>query len=249
MKKLGLSILIAFTITACGTKHEGEEKPSLLSNALSITDNEDKGVKEILDFYAGYCKYAVGASASTNGDDKKYFELELSKSDAIEARANVAEMPASNIAYLFYKNLNKEEQNNYSEIHTVLIFADGSKMTFEFPTQQLELVKQKMILVNKVVGLIKEKKFDELEPFLNDTALVRYDKKELIAKLKSVDSDYGNVTEGFVPFGFRVGELKNGISVLHLAGAIIRDKQSNEFSVDLDINSKEDKIYILQYKL
>lgn len=249
MKKTGLLILIAFIVNACGTKHEGEEKPTLLSNALSITDNEDKGVKEILDFYGGYCKYAVGGSASTNDGTKKFFELELSKSDAIETRAKVAEMPASNIAYLFYKNLNNEEQNNYNEIRTVLIFADGSKMSFEYPTQQLELVKKKMILVNKVVGLIKDKKFDALEPMLIDTALVKYDKKELIAKLKSVDPDYGNVTKDFVPFGFRINKLKNGIDVLHISGAVVRDKQSNEFSVDLDLNSTEDKIYILQYKL
>lgn len=127
MKYLGLSILIAssLTITSCGNRHEGEQKPTLLSNALSITDNEDKGVKEILDFYGGYCKYAIGASASTETGKKKYFELELSKSDAIEERAKVAQMPASNIAYLFYKNLNQEERANYDEIHTVLIFADG----------------------------------------------------------------------------------------------------------------------------
>ena len=96
---------------------------------------------------------------------------------------------------------------------------------------------------------LKKGKTTALEPILIDTALVKYDKKELIAELKSVDPKYGNVTEGFVPFGFRIDKLKNGISVLHLAGALVRDKQSNEFSVDLDLNSTEDKIYILQYKL
>lgn len=251
MKHLGILILIAstLTITSCGNRHEGEQKPSTLSNALSITDNEDKGVKEILNFYGGYCKYAVGVSASIETGKKKYFELELSKSEIIEAKAKVAQMPASNIAYLFYKNLNNEERANYDEIHTVLIFADGEKMTFEFPSKQLEIVNQRMKVVDKVVGLIKEKNFEALRPMLNDTALVPYDKNELITNLTKVDPQFGNVTEGFRPFGFRIDKAKNGTEVLHIFGAIIRDKQSNEFSVDLDLNGKEDNIFVLQYKL
>jgi hypothetical protein len=237
------------TITSCGNKHEGEEKPTLLSNAVSITDNEDKGVKEILDFYGGYCKYAIGASAWTETGKKKYLELELSKSEVIEQKAKVAQMPASNIAYLFYKNLNKEERDNYNEIHTVLIFADGEKMTFEFPSEQLELVGQRLKVVNKVVGLIKEKNFEALKPMLNDKALVSYDKNELVANLVKVDPQFGNVTEGFRPFGFRINKAKDGTDVLHISGAIIRDKQSNEFSVDLNLNGKDDSIYVLQYKL
>jgi len=251
MKNLGLLILITTTLTIIsrGNKQEGEQKPTLLSNALSITDNEDKGVKEILDFYGGYCKYAIGASASTETGKKKYFELELSKSDVIEEKAKVSQMAASNIAYIFYKNLSTEERDNYDEIHTVLIFADGEKMTFEFPTKQLELVDQRMKVVNKVVGLIKEKNFEALRPILNDTALISYDKNELITNLKSVDTQFGNVTEGFTPFGFRINKVKDGTDVLHISGAIIRDKQSNEFSVDLDLNGKDYNIYVLQYKL
>jgi hypothetical protein len=251
MKHLGLLILIVstLTITSCGNRHEGEQKPTILSNVLSITDNEDKGVKEILDFYGGYCKYAIGVSASTETGKKKYFELELSKSDAIEERAKVAQMPASNIAYLFYKNLNQEERDNYDEIHTVLIFADGEKMTFEFPTKQLELVKQKMKVVDKIVDLIKEKNFEALRPLLNDTAFVTYDKNELITNLTNFDPQFGNVTEGFRPFGFRINKAKDGTEVLHISGAIIRDKQSNEFSVDLDLNGNDDNIFVLQYKL
>lgn len=211
MKYLGLSILIAstLTITSCDNRHEGEQKPTLLSNALSITDNEDKGIKEILDFYGGYCKYAIGASASTETGKKKYFELELSKSEVIEEKAKVAQMQASNIAYLFYKNLNKEERANYDEIHTVLIFADGEKMTFEYPFKQLELVNQKMKVVNKVVGLIKVKNFEALRPILNDTALVTYDKNELITNLVKVDPQFDNITEGFRPFGFRINKTKD----------------------------------------
>lgn len=251
MKYLELLILIVLTltITSCGNRHEGEIKPTLLSKALSITDNEDKGVKEILSFYGGYCKYSKGVSASTGTGKKKYFELELSKSNAIEEDAKVAKMPASNIAYLFYKNLNKEERENYDEIHTVLIFSNGEKMNFEYPSDQLELVDQRMKVVYKVVELIKEKNFEGLRPMLNDTAFFSYDKNELITNLTKVDSQFGNVTEGFLPFGFRINKAKDETDILHISGAIIRDKQNNEFSIDLDLNGKDNNIYVLQYKL
>ena len=101
-----LSILICtFLITSCGNKRDGEQKTGLLSNFISITDNEDAGVKEILDFYGGQCKYAVGVSASTEDGKKKYFELEMSGSDAIEERLDKPKLPSSNIAYIFYKNV------------------------------------------------------------------------------------------------------------------------------------------------
>lgn len=247
MKKIGLSILVALTIASCGNRHEGEEKTSVLSNLISITDNEYKGVKEILDFYGGQCKYSIGASASTNEGSKKYFELEMSKSEEIEKYSQVVEMPASNVAYLFYKNLT-EEKANYSEIHSVIIFNDGSKKTFKYPVDKLEIVNTKMTLVNKVIGLIKDKNFEAIKPMLNDTSFVRYNKNELINNITKIDPTFGTVKE-FMLYGFRFNKLENGKEILHYSGAIIRDKQSNEFSIDLDPNSTNDEIIILQYKL
>lgn len=112
-------IILGLFLISCGKQHKGVKHPTLLSNLVSITDNEDKGIKEILRIYEGYCKYAIGYSASTIKGKKKYFELEISKSDIIEKYARIAEMPASNIAYLFYRNL-KNENNNYDEIHVVI---------------------------------------------------------------------------------------------------------------------------------
>ncbi|MEZ4805209.1 MAG: hypothetical protein R2852_06935 [Bacteroidia bacterium] len=251
MKYIGLLIIITLTLTmnSCGGRHDGEQKPTLLSNLLSITDNEDKGVKEILNFYGGECKYSIGASASSEIGEKHYFELELSKSDAIEEITEIAQMPASNIAYLFYRNLNEEERKKYDEIHVVLIFSSGKKMKFNYSSQQLKLVNQRMKVVDKIVGLIKEKNFEALRPMLNDTTFISYDRNELISNLIKFDPQFGNVTEGFRPFGFGIEKSKNGKEVLHISGAIIRDKQNNAFSVDLDLNGKGDYIYILQYKI
>lgn len=223
-------------------------KPGVFSNLISITDNEDNGVKKILDFYGGYCEYAIGASASTDDGKKKYFELRLSKSVGLEKQRANPELVASNVAYIFFTNLT-EERKNYDEIHAVLNFADGKKETFEFPVEQLKLVENRMAVVKKIVAAIKKKDFEALRPILIDNSLFSYDENQLIANLKIVDPQFGNVTEGFRSFGFRINETKSGIKIVHIAGAIIRDKQSNAFSVDLNLNGKDDKAYKLEYEL
>ncbi|MCE3226435.1 MAG: hypothetical protein K0S32_986 [Bacteroidetes bacterium] len=239
---LGVTIL---SIVSCGNKHEGEKETGLLSNFVSITDNEDKGVKKILDYYGGECKYAIGKDVSAD-TSVKYFELQLTGSDAMEKYSHILEMPASNMAYLFYNSL-KEEKNNYDEIHSVVILKDGNKKSFIYPTKKLELVDVKIPLVLKIVELIKDKKYTDLLPMLNDSTIGKYNKKDLINNIEKMDNDFGIIKE-FLPYGFKIKDLNNGKKVLYISGALIRDKQSNEFSVDLNPEAAEE-IYLIQYQL
>ncbi|MBU2947016.1 hypothetical protein [Zobellia uliginosa] len=241
-----LSLLICtFLITSCGNKRDGEQKTGILSNFIDITDNEDAGVKEILDFYGGQCKYAIGASASTKDGSKKYFELEMSQSEAIEERLNKVHLPSSNIAYIFFKNL-KEEKKNYDAIHVVLISEDKSEQEFKFPISTLEQVQQRMALNDKTINILKEKKFEELKPMLNNE-LITFDKEELISRLMELEPQFGDVKE-YRFFGFKVVPYK-GTEILHLSGALLRENQNHEFSIDIDFKSDKDELYQLQYAL
>ncbi len=234
-------------IGSCAERREGEEKNSLVSNFISITDNEDKGVKEILKGYGGYCKYAVGFSLSTDGGKQKYFELELSKSDLAESYSKKVEMTASNIAYLFYRNL-QNEKANYDEIHSVVVFKDGVREEFIYSREKLELVMNKMDVVNRVVQLMKEKDFNGVNQILKyDETFGRYDKSRLIDNLAKMDPDLG-VIEKFSPYGFSFYKL-NGKELLHISGVLVRDKKNNQFSVDMEPASSGDTILRLQYKL
>jgi len=245
MNKILSLIICTFLLTSCGNKREGEQKTGLLSNFVSITDNEDAGVKEILGFYGGQCKYAVGVSASTKDGNKKYFEIEMSQSDAIDKQLDKVYLPSSNIAYRFYKNL-KEEKKNYDEIKVVLISKENIKQEFDFPITLLEKAEKRIKVAEKTVSLLKEKQFEELKEMLNNE-LVDFDKDELISRLKKVEPQFGNILE-FRLFGFKITEIK-GKELMHISGAIIRDKQNNEFSVDIDSNSDKYELYQLQYKL
>lgn len=152
----------------------------------------------------------------------------------------------------------KQERNNYDEIHSTLIFKDGEKITFKYSTKQLYRVEKRMNLAYKIVSFLKNKQYDDIQTRLNNIVLRRTSGKtistafnidELIEKLKSVDLQLGNVTEGFKPLGFRVYQINNDKEILHIAGIIIRDKQNNNFSIDVDLNSDSEEIYLLQYDL
>lgn len=247
MKKLALFLSILI-ITSCNNKHEGADTKSGPSTPLQRTANEDKGLMEFLNFYGGTCKCAVGASLSNEEGTNKYFEIEISESQGIEKYSDKPEMPASNIAYLFYKNL-KEEKNNYDEIHVVLLFKNNNKKSYSFSKSDLEKVDKKMHVVYKVIDIIKSKNFENIRAMLNpDTSTVHYDKNELISNLEKIDPQFGEIKE-FIPYGFWFNQLTSGQEMLHVSGALLRTKRNTEFSINLDPNSTKDDILNLEYKL
>jgi hypothetical protein len=219
--------------------------PIACKNIVSITPNEDKGVKDILNFYGGYCKYSLGVSASTDEGAKKFFELQLSKSEVVEKYADMPDVSAANIAYLFYNDL-KQERKNYDEIHCVLLFNKRDKYEGIFSMDTLALISSKMKIADQVVGLIKNKKFDDLKPLFSSNSYTDSAKNAVIANIKKLDPTFGNIKE-FMPLGFRF-ETVNGIPVLDILGAMMRDKQNNQFTLKVDASPSENKVHYLDYK-
>ena len=87
-------------------------------------------------------------------------------------------------------------------------------------------------------------------PFLNpDTAYIHYNKDTLINNVAKFDPQFGTIKE-FLPYGFRLSQReRDQREVLHISGVLLRDKQNNEFSVDIDPQSTKDEIIVLQYQL
>jgi len=127
-----------------------------------------------------------------------------------------------------------------------LISKENKKQEFDFPITLLEKAEKRIKVAEKTVGLLKEKQFEELKGMLNNE-LVPFDKDELIPRLKEIEPQFGNILE-FRLFGFKITEIKDK-ELMHISGAIIRDKQNNEFSIDIDFNSDKYELYQLQYKL
>jgi hypothetical protein len=249
MKKIITPILIGlFLITSCNSQNQGDKKTSLIPNGVEITSNEDKGIKEIIGFYGGQCEYGSTKKMSTANKNETNFWLKFSKSNSVDSLADKAELPGSNIAYLFYKNLEKEK-NNYSQIESELIFKDGGSMKFAYSVDQLEKVKNKFLLADKIVNLIKNKDFETLKAhFKTDTSLFNFDSNLAIDDLKKAETQFGNIIE-FIPYGFSFEKAFGTKEILHLSGLIMRDKKSNYFSINVDPDSLEDKIYTINYNL
>ncbi len=236
---------------------------SLLSKlgVVKLTPNEDKGVKEILATYGGKVKSSVGVSAlatlKLNGystTSNKYFEIKLSDSDTLEAEGfkGHEEWSASNILYLFIKNLGNEK-TNYQSINVVFSYKDGSQRTEKFPLDEetinrAELISKKMIIVNKIVDLLKNKDYNPIKLMISNTSPFIKDKDVFIASVEKAESTFGAITE-FKLYGFGFPTLnKDGTELLKIYGMTFRDKGENiEFSVILDPNSLKEEILALDY--
>ncbi len=92
MKNLFVLAMATLFLGACREPHDGEMKTGLLANLVSITANEDKGIKEVLSIYGGKCEYTIGVSTSSEAGKKKYFRLEVSQSEFIESQAEIAQI-------------------------------------------------------------------------------------------------------------------------------------------------------------
>lgn len=242
---LRLTVLLSIILFSCNSN---EKKQGTVSNPGTLTENEDKGIKEIIGFYGGQCEYGFEKKLSTGQGNETIFWIKFSKSADIDSLQQMAEMPSSNIAYIFYKNLDKEK-SKYSQIESELIFGSGESLKYSYPIFQLEKVKSKLLLVNKIVSLIKDKDFKGIKKYLGtDTVLFNYDKDNLISNLQNADPNFGSVKE-FTPYGFKFSKADNGKEILHISGLLTRDKQSHYLSFNLDPNTLKDEIYSLDYKL
>jgi len=235
-----LLFILSVLIISCSNNPKG----GILSNLLP-TKNEDSAINEISKYYGGTCSCAFGKSISTANGKKNYVELEVKQSEVLETYKNNADLPCSNIAYLFYAKL-VDEKTKYDEIRTVISYNDGTSTTCSYPLSQLEIVKAKMLLVNKVFGFINEKKFDSLRSMLNDTSFAKY-KKDLIDSIIKTEDVKGPVKK-VIPFGFAFGKISSGKEVLHISVAIFREKQRDQFSVDFDPNIASNNIISMNYK-
>ena len=202
-----------------------------------------------MDFYGGgSIEYGIEKIGTENGNEANFW-IRLGNNPYVDSlrQAEMAELPGSNIAYLLFKNL-EAERKKYSNIQSQLIFKDGKIWKFTYSIAQLEKVKSKMSLVNKVVGVIKDKRFKDLQKYLNGDTTFVYNADLLLEQLEKVDPDFGNVIE-FIPQGFKFSKLKNGKNILHIAGLMKRDKENNYFSINLDPDITADEIYSLNYNL
>jgi hypothetical protein len=218
------------------------------SCGLTLTENEDKGFNDALNFYGGQCSYSIGVEASTKDENSrgKYFKLELSKSEALKKYEEKPEMVTSTMAYKFFSQLNKEERNNYSFIRGALLYDDGKTIEHDYTINELETVEKKLEVVRNVVATIKERRFERFHELLNPQDVFRYEKQGIIDNLIKYDSTFGNVT-GLELMGFKFTRADE-VPVLSIFGMVMRDRQNNQLRVWLNPNQENNQILGVNYE-
>jgi hypothetical protein len=206
-----------------------------------------KGIKDIVDFYGGRCEYGIKKTVSLGSKNTSTFWLKLSQSSTLDSLIDIAELPTSNIAYLFYNSLGKE-QSKYDKIEATIIFSNDKSLTYTYSTEVLEIVKKKFPIAEQIVALIKEKKFEEVTNYIViDSVNFTYDKKLLLSSFNKFETEFGTIKE-VKPAGFKFYTTKNGKNLLHLAGLVIRNKENTQFSITIDPKSAKEEIFYLNYK-
>jgi hypothetical protein len=243
---LNYCILTALFFTSCGTKHPGEKKTTLASHLLGISDNEDKGIKEIIGLYGGECEYGFSKSTGNNTEPKNAFWLEVRKSETIDESEVKPELIGSNIAYLFYRNLN-EEKNKYAEIQVKVKRTNKENSEFSYPASVLEVVARRHPVLDQIFSYIKNKDFKTLGDHIAlNPAVGAKTQEEMINNIKGLEERLGAIKE-LIPYGFRFIKSEDGNEVLYLAGIVVRENENHPFSVVLDSKSNDDKVYLINY--
>lgn len=214
---------------------------ALLLLALSFygctSKTESTGIDAVLSFYGGKALYSSGMVASTENELKGHFyELKLSGVAAkMKQYFTTLKLPASNCAYLFYHALSPEEKKRYSFIR-ITIEAAEHETTYEFPTQDLAKAEQAMFLADNLVKYMRAGDYEHFIAKGNLLAASPQEWKDAKALFTDIDKEYGQI-QAFSLQGFEISQQNLASSgtteFVRLAGVLVRDKQSTDFTFAL----------------
>ncbi len=206
-------------------------------NEVPLSENEEKGIAEIKAAYGGQLSYELLDSTTADGA-KKYLQFKLSQSDVLEKQADLLELKASNVAWLFFKNIG-EEKNKYTHLKIILMLKDKTGDSRIYSIQELEKVKAKIPVIEQAAAAIQSGNYDGFYELFPQDIRATVTKENLINFCSSVDNEKGRATgfqfEGFGYF-FLSSENKQ---LLNLAGFHTRARESSPFGVFVDADMPE----------
>jgi hypothetical protein len=128
-----------------------------------------------------------------------------------------------------------------------LLYDDGEEFERDYSISELETVKMKMAVVERIVSLIRAGDFEEIKNLLHDQETFRYDKHELVESMKRVDPEFGEVSS-YRWVGFNFSHAGND-EILKIAGLLIREKNNHGLNIYLNPKSTSDEVLKIDYKL
>ncbi|GAA4334191.1 hypothetical protein [Flaviaesturariibacter amylovorans] len=244
---------LACILASCNSGRPGEKKKGLASYLYSISDNEDKGIKEIISVYGGECEYGFAKSSSGAPAERNTFWIEVRKSAAIESSRAGADLISSNIAFLFYRNL-KEERDKYTGIKVKIVGTGDKVLEAVYPVPDLKLALARFGVVNEVVALLDKQDYKAFGERVDlDTSFFNVPagegKATFLEKVTGQERQLGAVKE-LLPYGFRLFESPGpgGGSVLYFAALVFRENgKKHPLSTVVSTDPSDNRIHFFNY--
>ena len=233
MKKLLLFLfLLILTIVSC--------------KQFKVSEKEKAAMKEIVELYGGSCTYTINFKVSTKSGKTRSFEREVSNSEFLNEHNELAEMYASNIAYIFFTYV-KDEKKTYNNIKSSIIYKDGGKASYNYSFDSLRIVDTKMAYVKNVVKVLADSGLEKTKQMIKPGIFrTEEDKQEYFAKLIAIDPTFGKIID-FKPVGFKFITNNPELNFLHISGNLKRSKRDSQFSIGIEPTIGLDKVYILGF--
>jgi hypothetical protein len=226
MKKI-LSIIVLLVFISCIN--------------TGVTVKEEKAVQQVLNFYNGECLRSKGLK-SENGNNKSYFELEMSKSELLNAKSKNLKTHSANIAYLFYSNLD-EEKKNYQEIKVKIVLDNETNQEFSYSNIELSEIEKLQPTLNQIIEKITKKDYEKLLGSFDKS--INIDTKKVGNLFLTLENQYGKINK-VQSQGFEFRETNNYGKVIVIKSAVIFGKTA--LSMNLIIKRENSKLISIEFE-
>lgn len=226
MKKIVL-IIILFNLISC--------------NNTSITVKEENAVQQVLNFYNGECIRSKGVK-SENGNNKSYFELEISKSKLLNTNTKDLKTHSANIAYLFYSNL-EEETRDYQEIKVKIILDNGVNQEFVYSEVELLEIEKLQPYLSQIIEEVTKKDYEKLQTLFDKT--INIETKSIENLFTTLEKQYGKINK-IQQQGFAFRESSNYGNVIITKNALLFGKTA--LSMNLIIKEENSKLISIEFE-
>ncbi len=216
MPKLIFIFLISLALFSCGQQ---ESTPSATTPETG-TNNEKDPLQEAKRIYGGLIVF-----------DKNKSEIIASSSPKLNSMSDIVSLPASHIAWLFYKNADEKPADSLS---VVVKLSNGQNPVYSFPVQQLKKANDHIAAIEQTAAFLKKDDYAGLYGLFSPEVAAQMTQQDLGLFCNEVFEQKGKPV-GFTFQGFKFFTLSGkNKELIHYAGMLHREKQDTPLSVFVD---------------
>ena len=183
--------MFTIILNSCNLSESDQELMDVMSP--SVTESEFNAVDSVLKFTGGVCQREKGFEGL--GEERRdYFRLIL-ESEGLESYNGYLEMPASNVAYIFYSNLSEEDKNKYEDIKVILKMPSGTSDEYIYTTSELD----EMIKIEPTFNTFHENvinlAYSENIKLFSEDAIFDDTEENLVLEYTDLEKKFGTVSQ------------------------------------------------------